>query len=548
MIIHVLMSKRPKLRTMFLFAMLALVFSCRSNDDVAGGDKHASLKLNLQGVDYSGVQNLMANGAGRVASVSRKTSVPSMEQKVEIPFNDDFKVIATLKPAGSSVKKTVVAAVGSGALSNPGPQPLVIGTKYKMIIYGADGTWLGERNYIYGQELPEEGSEFAVNVGETLTFVLLSANSQTNKPTLIPSRGSYTYQDIQVDRADYDLLLFQKTITIKEGTNYLDVIFKHAFSEITTTINTAAIGNITSISDGVITPSYTSANIKISDYFNANGTVNSDNIIWNGASSDAKVQFDGVFPGTVAKAKTLLLSNKVTTGELIIPSLTINGVTKTNFKASGSTGFKITPGVRYDLNLVLAPASGIDVGGDIIWAPANLVYNNGVYEFAASPSDFGDHWYFNAVKPLETAKEITEAYLLPKEVTGASVYNASEDPCTKVTAKGGGWRLPTQQEVVDSAGKNVFTFPGYYNGVKGIFVGTDTQPAPADYDKYLFLPLAGFGNTYNAVRNSVEARYWTSTEYSAENFYDFSFNNGGVTLGNGQYYRYGESIRCVKRK
>ncbi len=217
MITHVLMSKRPKLRTMFLFAMLALVFSCRSNDDVVGGDKHASLKLNLQGVDYSGVQNLMANGAGRVASVSRKTSVPSMEQKVEIPFNDDFKVIATLKPAGSSVKKTTVAAVGSGALSNTGPQPLVIGTKYKMIIYGADGTWLGERNYIYGQELPEEGSEFAVNVGETLTFVLLSANSQTNKPTLMPSRGSYAYQDIQVDRADYDLLLFQKTITIKEG-------------------------------------------------------------------------------------------------------------------------------------------------------------------------------------------------------------------------------------------------------------------------------------------------------------------------------------------
>ena len=54
--------------------------------------------------------------------------------------------------------------------------------------------------------------------------------------------------------------------------------------------------------------------------------------------------------------------------------------------------------------------------------------------------------------------------------------------------------------------------------MKGIFIGTDTQPAPADYDKYLFLPLAGFGNTYNAVKASVEARYWTSTELSAENF------------------------------
>ena len=75
---------------------------------------------------------------------------------------------------------------------------------------------------------------------------------------------------------------------------------------------------------------------------------------------------------------------------------------------------------------------------------------------------------FNAVKPLETAKDVTEAYRLPADVTGTSVYRIEEDPCTKVTAYGGGWRLPTQKEVVDSAGKNVYTFPGYYNGVKGI--------------------------------------------------------------------------------
>ena len=536
-------------RITLLFLVMIMVFSCRSNDDVvSGGDKQATLKINLQGID-SGVQNLLGNGAMKMASVGNKNFAAPIEQYSEVAFNKDFKMIATLTPVTSSGRNTAKAAIGPMAAAIPaGPQELKIGTKYRIIVYSADGAWLGVRNYIYGQDLPEEGNHFPVNVGETLTFVCLSANSDTVSPGFTPTGGSYAYNDIQVSNADYDLLLFKKTIKITEGTNYLDVVFKHAFSEIITTINTAAIGNIEAISDGVVTPNYTSANVKMSDYFNTDNTVNANNIIWNGSAGSASVSFTGALPGTVVKATTILRSPVTANGEMIIPSITIAGVTKTNFKISGSKGLNITPGIRYNLNLTLAPASGHDVGGDIIWAPANLIYNNGNYGFAANQSEFGDHWYFNAVKPLETAKEVTEAYKLPSDVTGTSVYRIEEDPCAKVTAYGGGWRLPTQKEVVDSAGKNVYTFPGYYNGVKGIFIGTDTQPAPADYDKYLFLPLAGFGNTYNAVKASVEARYWTSTELSAENFYDFSFNSGGVTIGTGQYYKYGESIRCVKRK
>lgn len=49
-----------------------MVFSCRSNDDVvSGGDKQATLKINLQGID-SGVQNLLGNGAMKMASVGNK--------------------------------------------------------------------------------------------------------------------------------------------------------------------------------------------------------------------------------------------------------------------------------------------------------------------------------------------------------------------------------------------------------------------------------------------------------------------------------------------
>lgn len=39
-------------RITLLFLVMIMVFSCRSNDDVvSGGDKQATLKINLQGID-----------------------------------------------------------------------------------------------------------------------------------------------------------------------------------------------------------------------------------------------------------------------------------------------------------------------------------------------------------------------------------------------------------------------------------------------------------------------------------------------------------------
>ena len=103
------------------------------------------------------------------------------------------------------------------------------------------------------------------------------------------------YNDIQVSNADYDLLLFKKNYNNCRRNKLLRCCFKHAFSEITTTINTAAIGNIEAISDGVITPNYASANVKISDYFNTDNTVNANNIIWNGSAGSASVKFTGSY-------------------------------------------------------------------------------------------------------------------------------------------------------------------------------------------------------------------------------------------------------------
>jgi hypothetical protein len=93
----------------------------------------------------------------KMASVGNKNFAKPMEQRSEVTFNKDFKLIATLTPVASSVRNTTQAAIGPVAAAAPvGPQELKIGTKYRVIVYSADGVWLGVRNYIYGQDLPEE--------------------------------------------------------------------------------------------------------------------------------------------------------------------------------------------------------------------------------------------------------------------------------------------------------------------------------------------------------------------------------------------------------
>ena len=61
-------------------------------------------------------------------------------------------------------------------------------------------------------------------------------------------------------------------------------------------------------------------------------------------------------PGAVVKATTILRSPVTTSGEMIIPSITIAGFIKTNFKISGSKGLNIT---REYVIILILPCSGV---------------------------------------------------------------------------------------------------------------------------------------------------------------------------------------------
>lgn len=333
-------------------------------------------------------------------------------------------------------------------------------------------------------------------------------------------------------------MYFTRNMKLNSGENNLDIVLKHKFSQITTKINAEEVGNITAVSAN-IGPHHSDVNIKLTDAA----------ITYHELIGIADLSFPVMGRNNIESSPVVICSPATQSGILTIPSITIAGVTKTDILVND---LKITPGVRYTLNLNITEIGkdGVDIGGGFIWAPGNLVYNNGVYEFTKDQSGFGDLWEANALLPKRIGGEGS---------IGQDDYDPAKDPCRLVASQEGKWRMPRRVELERYTGTQEapalmfhldYNLPPYpyranYNGVEGVFIGTNKQPLSSELNKFLFLPLAG-GQSVEI--DPDEGSYWTLTSTVLDNNYRFNFNRGGISFYNGQYFTYGASIRCIKTK
>ncbi len=105
------------------------------------------------------------------------------------------------------------------------------------------------------------------------------------------------------------------------GTNYLDVVLKHQFSQITTILDAREVGTITGITSPTISPAKSSANLS----FNNDITpisYNSDN------AGGAAISFPTPNSQYVSSTPTLIISPTNTNGQLKVGALTLDGITK----------------------------------------------------------------------------------------------------------------------------------------------------------------------------------------------------------------------------
>ena len=230
--------------------------------------------------------------------------------------------------------------------------------------------------------------------GQYLLY-MYSFNDFNNLPEL---------EDLSLSIRENDLMYFSKVIDLNESLS-LDVLFKHAFSSISVNL----VSNVGSIAD---------VQLEVYPHQDRQFKYNISNNSFKQSNKNKTIYqyYDNLF-----------ITNDVIDGKIIIKSITINGITKNNIVIDNLT-FK--RGYKYKMTININDFLSL-------WAPGNLIYNNGIYSFANSQCDLGDHWFWNYLTPFKENTLLN--YQLVNIMTD---YQESRGPCTMVQPIGT-WITPS---------------------------------------------------------------------------------------------------------
>lgn len=468
-----------------LLTLCVFISSCSKDGGSTPGSDLATLKVSLQSVNFEDEQSIEPTSAN-----AKSVSALETEQQTTISFNNDYKIVASLRPEVpvNIQKATFVASAAKGMnAAVTKDRALPNGTKYTVVVYNSSGAYVSHVVYTLGSETTEG---FALDADKTYTFIAFSTGSTSTVPNVNTSQTLST-ATLAVN-GNENFMWYSKTMKLTSGVNNLGVVLKHRFSQITTVIdasaipdanNTNGVANITAVSAN-INPQRATTNIKLSD----------GSITYSGTATSKAVSFPTLGSSIVTSTPTIVSAN-TTTGTYTISSMTIAEKTKTNFVIPN---LKITPGVRYKLVITLQEKT-IEYGG-LLWAGGNLIYNSSTqkYGFVANEGGLGNYFFPNYVLP----KRFDINNQNPTLPAGTNPNGATGDPCLLVNPVNS-WRLPTGadfQVLFDlTAPRGAETdyaptrFTGVYSDLGtnyGMFF--DIQVSPGDrYPDYLFYPYGG---------------------------------------------------------
>lgn len=339
------MKHYRNLKNVLMLGCIILVasslYSCKKSGENTVLTGETMVKINLQGVEAygEGDNNAVGQKQGSTKASLSGSSVPDV-QEMTVPFGDGSSIDVVLTNSSAvAVKKGLVASSGSKATTpQTTEKPLDKDVKYKVVVYDELGNYVTEKTYSYGGEAAAEG--IALDAGKIYTFIVYSINSKSTVPAL---NSQSTLSSASLNTISGDLMYFASKLKLNSGVNNLNVVLKHLFSQITTTLTMDAsmTGAITKLENAFFKPSHTSANLKLSD----------ETLTYNGLN-DAGVQAQfpalGIGLRTIVSSPSLLIHPATNTGTLKLGSLTIDDETKSNVMIPN---VKINPGQKYDLKL-----------------------------------------------------------------------------------------------------------------------------------------------------------------------------------------------------
>lgn len=447
-----------------ILACVLFISSCSEDSNNALVPEGTIVRLNI-GQAYA------KNTPAKAASVGR--TYASATQTVEIPFDNQYTLVAsliaeeTVAPGLKASSRAATASTGSEQ------HPLKPGTKYYVAIFDAAGEYKETKSFTQGNGSPD----FAIEKGK-YTFVIYASGSGKALPSIAVGAKLNTV-NFEGLTADQDFMLDQVPFEVKDGQNILNADLEHLFTQVTLKFDASAVGAVTSIAAATIEPSSTTVNVKLAD-----GTRT-----YSGTTGIVPFTLTNTTGTVINSDSTFITTAAITTGKISLSGVSIAG---SPAKSISSGNWNLKPGVKYVLEFKLkAPLGGLNVGGHI-WAPGNLVYNNGKYSFAAA-NQLGSNWYYNWLTPAGVGTVPDYKQMLD--------YSVDRDPCKMVSAE---WRTPTREDYASllAAAGAATDWQYNYNGTEGVFYGSSNlQAMSADPTKYVFFPSITGGTS----------PYWTST-------------------------------------
>ncbi|AQX83690.1 hypothetical protein ATB97_13155 [Elizabethkingia bruuniana] len=483
--------------------MLLAILSCRGTTGNTEEEGQAVVKINLAGI-------IQASDT----SVSRSRMVSEV-YAMEIPYNKDFNLVATITPEIPAAKINTRTSANPSALTitpqPPTTNPIGPNVKYLVMVFDENGNRITAQEKIYdSSNQSDTANQMILNAGKDYTFVAISYNTATAPTfnTAVTNLSDVTNTVSVVSSLDY-LYFNSGPLNIIFGQqNYINITFKHINSRVILSVDaTAEMGRITAIA----------ANIAGTGSVNlaANGTTTS------GTATSYNKSFTFPVLNTQAVTSSSVLVSSAGNAHVInITSVSTNGSpARTDVPAINVPVGTFQKGVSYKVNLSFQ-ATGISIGG-LIWARGNLAYDwvNKIYYNRYYPQETGsnyrntDYWNFGSTETRLVPKKIINGWTDANTAPINQITLPIQDPCKLVA--GGKWRMPT---VSDFANLGVFKVhnggdtSGANDGLSATtFAGGTAQPNGNITGNNF--PYVYFDGTNEMGGTSVRLRFYAAGRY-----------------------------------
>ena len=542
-----IMEKKIQNISIILLTILLILTSCRNSDTenhpIEGGK--AVVKINMGGTDFE------TETPRLLASVNKNFDNGLQSPKKEIQLNKDLVMVAELVPETSSIQAK--ASLNGSSVNTTSVEELPLNTPYKVAVFDASGNYVTERDYKYGQEASTP--ELSLDGGSQYTFIAYSASQALSLPVITfsdPLNKTLATASLSVRGVD-DVTYFRKDMVVSgNGINYLDIVLKHKQSQITTKVDASATGYNISAMSAWIRPHILNATVQLSD----------GSITQSGATAEGLINIASGLNTPIVTGIPMTLNANTTTGRLVFRSITIGSITQTDLTVLND--LKITPGVKYNLNITINPTdaylthqgqSAARINGQI-WmrrilgddrttttpevGPFNR-YN--YYQFGRSTVVANAGTGIGAISGWDLSNAPNNSW---NSGTEADPVKTTADPCPI------GYRIPTRTELQGLLDATTQSSVGtWYSG--SAFQGDASNYSVAMIFKSrrnngVTLAFPGQGNRVDndgrlGVRGAV-GYYWSSTVATTNNPYYLDVRSASSSILALVKTR-GASIRCI---